>query len=77
MRMDSLHNLIAIAAILDLEMGQMDIRGTYLNGDLHESIYMQQPEGYEDGMNRVTNWSIHSTDLNNQAENGTQNSMLT
>jgi hypothetical protein len=51
--MDSLHNVITIAAVLELEMGQMGIRGTYLNGDLHESIYMEQPEGYEDGMNRV------------------------
>ena len=54
MRMDSLHNLIAIATVLDLEMGQMDIRGAYLNGDLQETIYMHQPEGYEDGTDRVT-----------------------
>ena len=54
MRMDSLHNLIAIATVLDLEMGQMDIRGAYLNGNLQETIYMCQPEGYEDGTNRVT-----------------------
>jgi Reverse transcriptase (RNA-dependent DNA polymerase) len=54
MCMDSLHNLIAITAILELEMGQMDIRGAYLNGDLHESMYMWQPKGYEDGTNRVT-----------------------
>jgi Reverse transcriptase (RNA-dependent DNA polymerase) len=53
MCMDSLCNIIAIAAILDLEMGQTDIRGAYLNGDLHKSIYMWQPEGYEDGTNRV------------------------
>jgi Reverse transcriptase (RNA-dependent DNA polymerase) len=53
MCMDSLHNLIATATILDLETGQMDIRGTYLNHNLHESIYMWQPKGYEDGMNRV------------------------
>src|ERR1700676_2000157 len=53
MRMDSLRNLIAIATVLDLEMGQMDIRGAYLNGNLQETIYMRQPEGYEDGTDRV------------------------
>jgi hypothetical protein len=28
----------------------MDIKGAYLNGDLKEEIYMNQPEGYNDGM---------------------------
>ena len=31
----------------------MDIKGAYLNGILKETIYMQQPEEYNDGTNRV------------------------
>ena len=31
----------------------MDIKGTYLNGTLHETIYMRQPEGCEDGTGQV------------------------
>jgi hypothetical protein len=31
----------------------MDIKGAYLNGILQETIYMQQPEGCEDGTDRV------------------------
>ena len=27
----------------------MDVKGTYLNGNLKEEIYMMQPEGYSDG----------------------------
>lgn len=27
----------------------MDIEGIYLNGDLKEEIYMDQPDGYTDG----------------------------
>jgi hypothetical protein len=30
----------------------MDIVGAYLNGDLEEEIWMDQPEGAEDGTNR-------------------------
>ena len=37
----------------DLKLQQMDIKGTYLNSTLHETIYMWQPEGCEDGMGWV------------------------
>ena len=37
--------LIAIATIHNLEMHQMDVKTTFLNGDLDEEIYMEQPEG--------------------------------
>lgn len=43
MRMDSMRSILALAAIYDLELGQMDIKGAYLNGDLKEEIYMAQP----------------------------------
>jgi hypothetical protein len=52
MHLDSLHTLIALAAMLDLEISQMDIKGAYLNGTLEE-IYMKQPEGFSDGTGRV------------------------
>ena len=37
--------LIAIAAIHNLVIHQMDVKTTFLNGDLDEEIYMEQPEG--------------------------------
>ena len=37
--------LIAIAAIHNLEIHQMDVKTAFLNGDLDEEIYMEQPEG--------------------------------
>ena len=38
--------LITIAAIHNLEIHQMDVKTTFLNGDLDEEIYMEQPEGF-------------------------------
>src|SRR5579862_7456473 len=38
--------LLSIATSLDLEIWQMDIKTTFLNGSLDESIYMVQPEGF-------------------------------
>ena len=53
MRLESFRNLIAMAALLNLEMGQMDITSAYLNGDLQEEIYMRQPTGFDDNSGRV------------------------
>ena len=38
--------LLAIAAAKDLEMVYLDIKTTFLYGELKEEIYMLQPEGY-------------------------------
>ena len=53
MCMDSLQTLLAIATVQDLEIGQMDIKGAYLNGDLKEEIYMRQPKGFNDQSGRA------------------------
>ena len=38
--------LIALAAVHDLKIHQMDVKTTFLNGQLEEEIYMEQPEGF-------------------------------
>ena len=37
---------LSIAAAYDLEIEKMDVKTTFLHGDLEEEIYMSQPEHY-------------------------------
>jgi len=43
---DSLRIIMALVAHFDLELQQMDVKTTFLNGDLEEEVYMKQPEGF-------------------------------
>jgi hypothetical protein len=45
-KFNSIRILLALAAQQDFEVHQMDVKTAYLNGDLEEDIYMQQPEGF-------------------------------
>ncbi|CAA0830832.1 cysteine-rich RLK (RECEPTOR-like protein kinase) 8, partial [Striga hermonthica] len=42
----SIRILLSIASHMDYEVWQMDVKTAFLNGNLDEDIYMQQPEGY-------------------------------
>ena len=42
----SIRLIIAIVAYLDLELHQMDVKTAFLNGELEEEIYMEQPIGF-------------------------------
>lgn len=42
----TIRTLLALAAIHDLVIHQMDVKTAFLNGDLEEEIYMSQPEGF-------------------------------
>ena len=44
---DSFRIVMALVAHFDLELHQMDVKTVFLNGDLHESEYMAQPEGWK------------------------------
>ena len=45
-RITSIRLLIALAAIYSLEIHQMDLKIVFLNGELEEEIYIEQPEGF-------------------------------
>jgi hypothetical protein len=38
--------ILALAAIEDMEIHQIDVKTTFLNGDLEEDICMEQPKGF-------------------------------
>ena len=46
MRINSTRMVFVIYALRNLEVHQMDVKTTFLNGDLDEEIYMEQPEGF-------------------------------
>eukprot|EP00253_Pinus_taeda_P014285 PITA_14285 len=45
-KVTSIRLLLSIAAAFDFDVEQMDVKITFLHGDLEEEIYMKQPEGF-------------------------------
>ena len=45
-RITTIKILIALASIHNLVIHQIDVKTVFLNGDLDEEIYMEQPEGF-------------------------------
>ena len=45
-RITSIKMLIAIASLYNLEIHHMDVKTAFLNGELNEEIYMEQPEDF-------------------------------
>ena len=50
--METIQAILVLVPIKHLKIQQMDVKGTYLNGQLKETVYMRQPKGYED----TTGW---------------------
>jgi len=51
---DSFRIIMALVAHYDLELRQMDVKTAFLNGDLEDDVYMDQPVGFiEEGKKHV------------------------
>jgi hypothetical protein len=55
----TLRVLLSIAAQEDLEIRHIDIQCAFLNGDLEEEVFVEQPPYFTDGTARV--WKLHKT----------------
>ena len=45
-KMDSIRIDLAIASSKKWEVHHMDVKCAFLNGDMNQEVYMQQPEGF-------------------------------
>lgn len=52
-RFDSVRTLLSIAAAKNYEVYQLDVKTAFLHGDLNETIFMEQPEDFDDKSGRV------------------------
>ena len=61
-RLASIRAVLAFAAAENLETGQIDVKGAYLNGELSadEVVYMKQPPRLRDPWSRWENSSLHA-----------------
>ena len=46
-RFESIRSIVAMAASNGMLLHQMDVTSAFLNGDLDEEVYMEQPEGFQ------------------------------
>eukprot|EP00253_Pinus_taeda_P003747 PITA_03747 len=46
-KMTSIRTILSLVSAEDLHLEQLNVKTTFLHGDLEEEIYMQQPQGYE------------------------------
>ena len=47
-RLEAIRMFLAFAAHSNFKVYQMDVKSTFLNGELDEEVYVEQPPGFED-----------------------------
>lgn len=52
-RYDTIRAVLSVASGLGMTMAKFDVKTAFLNGKLKETVYMEQPDGHNDGSGRV------------------------
>lgn len=52
-RYESIRLIFSVAASINVKFGIFDVKTAFLNSKLNEDVYMLQPEGFDDGSDRV------------------------
>ena len=45
-KMNTIRLMIALSTKKNWQLHQLDVKSTFLNGDLEEEVYIEQPEGF-------------------------------
>jgi hypothetical protein len=46
-RMEAIRLLLAYACSKNIKVYYMDVKSTFMNGELEEEVYIEQPEGFQ------------------------------
>ena len=46
-RMEAIHFILSYACSKNVKVYQMDVKSVFLNGELEEEVYIEQPEGFQ------------------------------
>ena len=46
-RMETIRTVLALTAQFELKVFQLDVKSAFLNGEIKEEVYVEQPMGYE------------------------------
>jgi hypothetical protein len=50
---DTIRTLFEVPASKNMKLKHFDMKTTFLYGELEEEVYLEQPEGFDDGNGRV------------------------
>jgi hypothetical protein len=57
-RMEAIRLHLAYACSKNVKVYQMDVKSSFLNGDLEEEVYIEQPEGFQLSENKDYVWKL-------------------